>query len=122
MTDQDTAAARFSRRVLRRSPEHRRTDGITCALLVAVDLLLVSAILLLGTEGVFTEDWMPYPGMMDSRAFSYQYDSVMFLCRAEAVTVGLAIACRLWITAGAQLVVLTSAAAFVASLSTYWNP
>ncbi|MGX9888024.1 hypothetical protein [Streptomyces sp. NPDC002276] len=44
------------------------------------------------------------------------------LCRVEAVTVALAIACRLWITAAAQLVVLTSAAVFVASLATYWNP
>jgi hypothetical protein len=122
MTAQDTAATRFTRRLLRRSPEHRRADGITCALLITLDVLLVAGILLLGTEGIFTEDWMPYPGMMDATAFSYQHDCVVFLCRVEAVTVGLAIACRLWITAGAQLVVLTSAAAFVASLSTYWNP
>ncbi|MGW3284858.1 hypothetical protein ACWDR3_09460 [Streptomyces sp. NPDC001002] len=122
MTDQGTASDRFPQRILRRSPEHRRSDGITCALFVTLDLLLVAGILLLGTEGVFTEDWMPYPGMMDSTGFSYQHDCVLFLYRVEAVTVGLAIACRLWITAGAQLVVLTSAAAFIASLSTYWNP
>lgn len=122
MTDHDNPEAGFVRRVLCRSPEHRRTDGVLCALLVGLDVLFVAAILMLGADGVFTEDWMGYPGPEDSTALSYQYDCVMFLCRVEAVTVALAIACRLWTTAVAQLVVLTSAAVFIASLSTYGNP
>jgi hypothetical protein len=91
-------------------------------LLIAVDLLLVGGILLFGSDGIFTEDWMGYPGPMDPMGAGYQHGSVMLLCKLEAVTVGLAVACRLWITAGTQLVLLTSGALFIASLSTYWNP
>ncbi|MFG2374027.1 hypothetical protein ACGFY9_21435 [Streptomyces sp. NPDC048504] len=122
MTDRSTPVARFPQRVLRRSRAHRRADAIACGLLAGLDVLLVALILLLGSDGVFTADWMGYAGMMDSTAASYQYHCVVFLCRVEAVTVALAIACRLWTTAATQLVVLTSAAAFVASLPTYWNP
>ncbi|MBK3573348.1 hypothetical protein JHN63_05830 [Streptomyces sp. MBT65] len=122
MTDRSTPVDGFPQRVLRRSRAHRRADAIACGLLVGLDIFLVALILLLGSDGVFTEDWMGYAGMMDSTAASYQYHCVVFLCRAEAVTVALAIACRLWTTAAAQLVVLTSAAVFVASLATYWNP
>lgn len=122
MTDQGIPAAGFPQRVLRRSRTHRQADAVVCALLVGLDVLFVAAILALGGDGVFTEGWMGYPGPADYTALSYQYDCVMFLCRVEAVTVALAIACRLWTTAVTQLVVLTSAAAFIASLSTYWNP
>jgi hypothetical protein len=87
-----------------------------------VDVLLVAGILVLGTDGIFTEDWLGYPGMMDATGATYQHDSVLFLYKVEAVTVGLAVACRLWITAGTQLVLLTSGALFIGSLSTYWNP
>ncbi|MFD4552932.1 hypothetical protein ACFWP5_01170 [Streptomyces sp. NPDC058469] len=122
MTDQSTPADGFPQRVLRRSRAHRRADAIACGLLVGLDVLLVAVILLLGSDGIFTADWMGHPGMMDSTGASYQYDCVVFLCRVEAVTVALAIACRLWTTAATQLVVLTASAAFIASLSTYWNP
>lgn len=87
-----------------------------------MDVLLFGAVLLLGSDGVFTEDWLGYPGPMDSTAVSYRYDCVMFLCRLEAVTVGLAVTFRLWTAAATQLVLLTASAAFIASLSTYWNP
>lgn len=122
MTDQGTPAAGFPQRVLRRSRTHRRADAIACGLLAGLDVLLVALILLLGSEGIFTEDWMGYAGIMDSTGTSYQYHCVVFLCRVEAVTVALAITCRLWTTAATQLVVLTSSAVFIASLSTYWNP
>ncbi|WP_329262985.1 hypothetical protein OG223_46710 [Streptomyces sp. NBC_01478] len=122
MTDRATPVDGFPQRVLRRSRARRQADAIACGLLVGVDVLLVALILVLGSDGVFTADWMGDSGMMDATAGSYQYDCVVFLCRVEAVTVALAIACRLWTTAVAQLVVLTSAAVFVASLSTYWNP
>ena len=122
MTDQGTPIDGFPQRVLHRSRPHRRADAIACGLLVGVDVLLVALILVLGSEGVFTADWMGDSGMMDATAASYQYDCVVFLCRVEAVTVALAITCRLWTTAATQLVVLTSSAVFIASLSTYWNP
>ncbi|SEC66247.1 hypothetical protein SAMN05216489_01302 [Streptomyces sp. 3213] len=122
MTDQGIPVDRFPQRLLRRSPAHRRADAIACALLVGLDALLVALILLLGSDGIFTEDWTGYAGVMDSTGASYPYHCVVLLCRVEAVTVALAIACRLWITASAQVVVLTSAAVLVASLATYWNP
>ncbi|MET7458207.1 hypothetical protein ABZT03_41530 [Streptomyces sp. NPDC005574] len=109
-------------RLLRRSRRHRQADGAVTAAFVVADLLLVTAILLLGTEGVFTEDWLGYPGMMDPNGASYQRSCVLFLWRVEAVTVGVAVACRLWTAAVTQLVLLTAGAAFIGSLSTYWNP
>ncbi|WP_371667793.1 hypothetical protein OG985_09215 [Streptomyces sp. NBC_00289] len=110
------------RRLLRRSWRHRQADGALTAVFVIADLLLVGAILLLGTEGVFTEDWLGYPGMMDPNGATYQPGCVRFLWRVEAVTVGMAVAWRLWTAAATQLVLLTAGAAFIGSLSTYWNP
>ena len=121
MTDDDTPRPGPLHSLPRRSRRHQNVDCAVTGLLIAVDVLLVAGILLLGSEGIFTEDWMGYPGMMDPTGASYQHDSVLFLYKLEAVTVGLAVACRLWITAGTQLVLLTSAALFVGSLSTYWT-
>jgi hypothetical protein len=109
-------------RLLRRSWRHRQADGALTAVFVVADLLLVGAILLLGTEGVFTEDWLGYPGMMDPNGAAYQPSCVRFLWRVEAVTVGMAVAWRLWTAAATQLVLLTAGAIFIGSLSTYWNP
>ncbi|MDN0197661.1 hypothetical protein [Streptomyces sp. S.PNR 29] len=106
----------------KRSDRHKAVDCAVSGLLLAVDLLLVVAILVLGSEGVFTEDWMGYPGMTDPAGETFQHSAVWFLITAEAVTVGLAVACRLWITAGTQLVALTAGSVFIGSLSTYWNP
>jgi len=122
MADTDTPRPGPPGRLPRRSHRHQNVDHAVTGLLIAVDLLLVAGILLLGSDGIFTEDWMGYPGPMDPAGAGYQHGSVMFLCRLEAVTVGLAVACRLWTAAGTQLVLLTSGALFVASLSTYWNP
>jgi hypothetical protein len=124
MTGTDTGALRpgLLRRLMRRSHRHQTVDRAVTGLLICVDVLLVGGILLLGSDGIFTEDWLGYPGMMDSTGAGYQRDCVMFLYRLEAVTVGLTVACRLWITAGTQLVLLTSGALFIGSLSTYWNP
>ncbi|MCT9078246.1 hypothetical protein [Streptomyces fulvoviolaceus] len=110
------------RRVLRRPEQRRGVDLAVATVLALVDVVLFGVILLLGSDGVFTEDWLGYPGPMDSTSASYQYDCVMFLCRLEAVTVGLAVTFRLWTAAATQLVLLTASAAFIASLSTYWNP
>ncbi|WP_234045338.1 hypothetical protein [Streptomyces adelaidensis] len=51
-----------ARRLLERSDRHRRADIGVAVLLVAMDLLVVGMILIVGTEGVFTEDWLPYRG------------------------------------------------------------
>ncbi|MDX3672196.1 hypothetical protein PV733_45235 [Streptomyces europaeiscabiei] len=109
-------------RFLERSKRHRRADVGVAVVMVAVDLVVLGWVLMLGTEGVFTEDWLPYPGMMAPDGASYQHDSVVFLYRLAAGTVGLALVCRLWLTAAAQLVVLNFGAGFIGSLSTYWNP
>lgn len=121
-TDTDTERPGLLPRLLRRSRRHQTVDCVATGLLIAVDVLLVGGILLFGSDGIFTADWMGYPGPMDPTGAGYQHGSVMFLCKLEAVTVGLAVACRLWITAGTQLVLLTSGALFIGSLSTYWNP
>jgi hypothetical protein len=122
MTDDQFSAHSPLRRVLHRSPRHRATDFRVTAVLVVLDLLLIAAVLALGGEGVFTEDWLGYPGPVDSTAAGYQAGAVRFLYRLEAVTVGLALACRLWTTAGVQLTLLTTGALFIGSLSTYWTP
>lgn len=77
---------------------------------------------MIGIDGVFTEDWLPYPGMMAPEGETYQQDSVAFLHRLAAGGVGLALVCRLWLTAVVHLVVLYLGAGFIGSLSTYWNP
>jgi hypothetical protein len=107
---------------MKRSDRHEAVDCAVSGLLLAVALLLVVAILAMGSDGIFTEDWMGYAGMMDPAGETFQNNSVWFLVRTEAVTVGLAVACRLWITAGTQFVALTAGAVFIGSLSTYWNP
>lgn len=71
---------------------------------------------MLGSEGVFTEDWMGHPGPMDPTGATYQAGAVRFLLGFEAVTVGLALAFRLWTTVGAQLVLLSTGALFIGSL------
>lgn len=122
MTNGRLSAPSPLRRVLHRSPRHRAADVAVAATLALVDLLLVAAVLVLGSDGVFTEDWLGYPGPMDPTGATYQAGAVRFLCRLEAVTVGLALACRLWTTAGVQLALLTTGALFIGSLSTYWSP
>ncbi|GHE57788.1 hypothetical protein [Streptomyces capitiformicae] len=109
-------------RFFERSEGHQRADMRIAALMVAVDLLVVGWILAGGTEGVFTEDWLPYPGMMNPTGETYQHNSVVFLHRFAGVSVGLALLGRLWLTAVAQLVVLNFGAGFIGSLSTDWNP
>lgn len=109
-------------RILRRSGRHRHADGAVAVLLALADILLVVAILVLGSDGIFTAGWMGDPGMMDSTGQSFQDDCVTFLLRCEAVTVGLAVTCRLWLTAATQFALLTTGAIFIGSLATYWNP
>ncbi|WP_234045339.1 hypothetical protein [Streptomyces adelaidensis] len=60
--------------------------------------------------------------MMDQDGASYQHNSVVFLYQLAVGSAGLALLCRLWLTAAAQLVVLNFGAGFIGSLATYWNP
>ncbi|WP_327731133.1 hypothetical protein OG250_40950 [Streptomyces sp. NBC_00487] len=115
-------AAGRVQRFLVRSERHQRADIGAAVVLGAVDLVVIGWVLILGTEGVFTEDWLPYPGMTAPDGETYQQDSVAFLYRLAVGGVGLALVCRLWLTAVVHLVVLNFGAGFIGSLSTYWNP
>lgn len=110
-------AAGLAERVPRRSFRHRQSDIGIAVFLGCVDILLVLGILVVGGETGFGTSGSPYP-----ENANFQYHAVMFLCRVQAVTVGLALACWLWVAAAGQLVILGAAAAMIASLTTHWNP
>ncbi len=107
--------------MLTRTLEHRHADFATAAVLALLDLLLVAGQLVLGMDGIFTADWMGYPGPMHPEGAGYQAGVVQFTGWACAVTVGLAVLCRGWATAATQLVLLGGGALFLGSLPTYWS-
>ncbi|MEI5520197.1 hypothetical protein WB401_29015 [Streptomyces brasiliscabiei] len=115
------AAGRVER-FLVRSRRHRRAGVRATVVMGAVDLFVVGCVLMLGTEAVFTEDWLPCPGMMAPQGETYQQDAVDLLHRPALGGAGLALAGRLWLTAAAHLAVPYLGAGFIGSLSTYWNP
>ncbi|MEU0458208.1 hypothetical protein ABZ322_35730 [Streptomyces sp. NPDC006129] len=52
-------------RLLVPAPAYRRFDVTLAVAALPADLWLVSAVIVFGADGVFTEDWMGYPGMID---------------------------------------------------------
>ncbi|MFB6555781.1 hypothetical protein [Streptomyces sp. NPDC056405] len=98
-----------------------RLDRVATLCLMLFDLWVVSLILLLGQEGIFTEDWMAHPGMMDTTAASFQSDAVHALLTIMWWTCGFAVLCRWWTAAVAQLCVLSAAAWWIGSFETFWN-
>ncbi len=54
-------------RLLLPTPAYLRFDKALAVAALLADLWLLSGIVLFGTEGIFTEGWMGYPGMMDPR-------------------------------------------------------
>jgi hypothetical protein len=107
--------------MLERTQRHRHADFAAASVLSLLDLLLVGASLVLGMDGIWTADWMGYPGPMDSGGASYQGDVVSFLAWACAITTLLAVVLRAWASTVVQFVLLGGGALFLASLPTYWN-
>lgn len=104
-----------------RTEEHRDRDFAAASFAALLDLLLI-CLCLVGGDGVWTADWMGYPGPMDSTAASYQADVVEFTAWAGAGTTLLSLLLRCWVTTAVQLVLLGGGALILASLPTYWNP
>ncbi|GAA3813816.1 hypothetical protein [Streptomyces chiangmaiensis] len=107
--------------MLKRTRQHRHADFGAASVLSLLDLLLVGAFLILGMDGIWTADWMDYPGPVDSTGASYQGDVVSFLTWACAISVLLAAVLRGWASMLVQLVLLGGGALFLASLPTYWS-
>ncbi len=114
--DQGHAAVRL----LVPTPAYLRFDKTLAVLALLADLWLVSAAVVFGSDGVFTEDWMGHPGMMDPTGQGYQAGVVGLLRTTAWWTFGIAALCRCWITAGVQVCVLPLAAWWVGSFATYY--
>ncbi|MDQ1042502.1 hypothetical protein [Streptomyces sp. V4I2] len=108
-------------RLLVPTPVYVRLDVALAVLAFLVDLWLVSAAIVFGSDGVFTEDWMGYPGMTDPSGQGYQAGVVHALRTMAWWTSGIAVLCRCWITAGVQVCVLPLAAWWIGSFDTYYT-
>lgn len=108
-------------RLLLPTPAYLRFDRTLAVAALLVDVWLLSSVVVFGSDGIFTEDWMGYPGMMDPEGQSYQAASVDFLRTTAWGSASVAILARCWRTAVAQLSVLPLSALWVASFDTYYN-
>jgi hypothetical protein len=108
-------------RLLVPTPAFLRLDVTLMVVALLADLWFISLAVVFGSDGVFTEDWMGYPGMMDPTGRSYQADVVNALRTTAWWTFGTAVMCRCWITAAAQVTVLPSAAWWIGSFDTYYG-
>ncbi|MFH9005972.1 hypothetical protein ACH4E5_22415 [Streptomyces afghaniensis] len=108
-------------RLLLPAPAYLRFDVALAVTAFLADLWLVSAVLVFGADGVFTEDWMGYPGMMDSTGQGYQAGVVSALRSTAWWTFGIAVLGRCWITAGVQVGVLPLAAWWIGTFDTYYT-
>ncbi|MFI6854340.1 hypothetical protein [Streptomyces sp. NPDC050416] len=108
-------------RLLLPAPAYLRFDVALAVTAFLADLWLVSVVLVFGADGVFTEDWMGYPGMMDPTGHGYQAGVVNVLHGTAWWTFGTAVLCRCWITAGVQVCLLPLTAWWIASFDTYYT-
>ncbi|MET9812265.1 MULTISPECIES: hypothetical protein [unclassified Streptomyces] len=108
-------------RLLVPAPAYRRFDVTLAVAALPADLWLVSAVIVFGADGVFTEDWMGYPGMIDPTGQGYQAGVVSMLRTTAWWTAGIAVLARCWTTAGVQLCVLPPAAWWIGSFDTYYT-
>ncbi|MFC9686063.1 hypothetical protein [Streptomyces sp. NPDC056948] len=108
-------------RLLLPAPAFRRFDVALAVTALLADLWFVSAILVFGADGVFTEDWMGYPGMVDSTGQGYQAGVVSALRSTAWWTFGIAVLGRCWITAGVQVCLLPLAAWWIGTFDTYFT-
>ncbi|MEV5436488.1 hypothetical protein AB0K80_10695 [Streptomyces sp. NPDC052682] len=108
-------------RLLLPTPAYLRLDRALAVSALAADLWLVSAVVVFGADGVFTEDWMGSSGMMDPTGQAYQAAAVSVLRTVGWWTFAVAALCRCWVTAGVQLGVLPLAAWWIGSFDTYYT-
>ncbi|MFD6985872.1 hypothetical protein ACFWAX_35080 [Streptomyces sp. NPDC059956] len=108
-------------RLLLPAPAYLRFDRTLAVAVLLADLWLVSAVVVSGSEGVFTEEWLGYPGMMDPAGQGYQAGAVDLLRTAALWSASAAILGRCWTTAAVQLSVLPLSALWIASFDTYYN-
>ncbi|MFJ3877871.1 hypothetical protein ACIPW5_10470 [Streptomyces sp. NPDC090077] len=108
-------------RLLLPAPAYLRFDRVLAVGALLADLWLVSGVVVLGSDGIFTEDWLGYPGMMDPSGQEYQAEAVGMLRAAAWWSAAAAILGRCWTTAAAQLAVLPLSALWIASLDTYYG-
>ncbi|GGX01939.1 hypothetical protein GCM10010383_35090 [Streptomyces lomondensis] len=108
-------------RLLVPAPAYRRFDVTLAVTALLADLWLVSAVIVFGADGVFTEDWIGYPGMIDPTGQGYQAGVESMLRTTAWWTSGIAVLARCWITAGVQLCVLPPAAWWIGSFDTYYT-
>ncbi|MEU8775537.1 hypothetical protein [Streptomyces sp. NPDC048606] len=108
-------------RLVRPTPAYLRFDRTLAVVVLLVDLWLLSAVIMFGSDGVFTEEWLGYPGMMDPGGQGYQEESVHLLYATAWWSASVAVLARCWTTAVVQLSVLPLSALWVASFDTYYR-
>ncbi|MGK5694201.1 hypothetical protein ACSNOJ_15075 [Streptomyces sp. URMC 128] len=108
-------------RLLVPAPAYLRFDVTLAVTAFLADLWLVSTAIVFGADGVFTEDWMGHPGMMDPTGQGYQAGVVSALRATAWWTFGIAVLGRCWITACVQVCLLPLAAWWIASFDTYYS-
>ncbi|MFF5982261.1 hypothetical protein ACFY78_25765 [Streptomyces olindensis] len=108
-------------RLLVPAPAYLRFDRRLAAAVLLADLWLVSAVIVFGADGVFTEEWMGYPGMVDPTGQGYQAGAESLLRTTAWWTAGTALLARCWTTAGVQLCVLPPAAWWIGTFDTYYT-
>ncbi|MFJ3926237.1 hypothetical protein [Streptomyces sp. NPDC090022] len=111
---------RLARLLLPTSAYLRFDRALAVAVLLA-DLWLVSGVVVFGADGIFTEEWMGYPGMMDPDGQGYQAAAVGLLLTAAWTSACAAALGRCWTTAVVQLSVLPLSALWIGSLDTYYT-
>ncbi|MEU9253766.1 hypothetical protein AB0D66_18150 [Streptomyces sp. NPDC048270] len=108
-------------RLLLPTPAYLRFDRALAVTVLLADVWLVSGVVVLGADGIFTEEWMGYPGMMDPDGQGYQEGAVDLLRTTAWWSASAAILGRCWTTAVVQLTVLPLAALWVASFDIYYT-
>lgn len=108
-------------RLLLPAPVYLRFDKTLAVTVLLADLWLVSAVVVMGTEGIFTEEWLGYSGMMNPGGQGYQAGAVDLLRTTALWSASAAILGRCWTTAAVQLSVLPLSALWIASFDTYYN-
>ncbi|MFD5133696.1 hypothetical protein [Streptomyces olindensis] len=103
------------------APAYRRFDMRLAVAALLADLWLVSAVIVFGADGVFTEEWMGYPGMVDPTGQGYQAGAESLPRTTAWRTAGTALLARCWTTAAVQLCVLSPAAWWIGSFDTYYT-